>query len=115
MISQMIQNQRRLHNLINKNHGEYEFKDAEEMIQKYMSYIVGETDEVNREVNYKFWKARKEVDWDKTHEELADIFIFWLDLMIKLDIDDVIFDVVVEKQLENIRRQEEDKDYKGDK
>ena len=115
MISQMVQNQRRLHNLIKNNHGEYEFKDAEEMIQKYMSYIVGETDEVNREVNYKFWKAKKEVDWNKTHEELSDIFIFWLDLMIKLDIDDVIFDVVVEKQLENIRRQEEDKEYKGDK
>lgn len=99
----LIVKQIQLQSLVDR-HG-YEFKDVTDIVTKYMSWIVGETDECNREVNYKVWKQPKEIDMDKLSKEIADIFIFWLDMVIRLNLHGKIFDVVAEKQNENVQRQ----------
>jgi NTP pyrophosphatase (non-canonical NTP hydrolase) len=83
----------------------YEFRDRRDMIMSYMAYIVGETDEVNRCINYKYWKRPEKEDECKIKEELGDIFLMWLDLIIRLGFDQEIFDVIYEKQAHNIQRQ----------
>lgn len=43
--------------------------------------LIHEVIEVEREVNYKFWKTPKPVDIDKLKSEIVDVFIFLLNLI----------------------------------
>ena len=116
MLKKLIKTQKELKKHMDKHR--YEFRDRRDLIMSYMSYIVGETDEVNRAINYKYWKRPEEEDENKIKEELGDIFLMWLDLMIRLGFEDDIFDIIYEKQLHNIERQkgkiEGREDYKAD-
>ncbi|HCC06645.1 MAG TPA: hypothetical protein DEP72_00570 [Clostridiales bacterium] len=116
MINKLIERQKEVKQHMDKHR--YEFRDRRDMIMSYMAYIVGETDEVNRAINYKYWKRPEQEDETKIKEELGDVFLIWLDLIIRLGFENDIFDVIHEKQLHNIERQlgkvEGREDYKAD-
>lgn len=103
MLKKIIENQEKFQKEVDKH--EYEFTGTKDMVMSYMAAIVGETDEVNKEVNYKWWKKPKTINKGRLHEELADIFIFWLDLCMRLGIMDKIFKVIEGQQAENLARQ----------
>lgn len=103
MINKIIENQKELQVLVDEH--KYEFKNDDDMIFKYMSAINGEVEEVKQEINWKWWKQPKEICTNKVKEELADIFIFWLDLITRLDYND-IWEVIQNKQEINIKRQQ---------
>ena len=102
-IEDIIQNQTDLQILINQHPST--FKDTSEMVFKYMSAISSEVEEVKQEINWKWWKQPFEIVEIKLKEELADIFIFWLDLIIRLGYNDM-WDIIASKQQVNIQRQQ---------
>jgi|SRR3712207_5803835 len=104
ILSNIIKRQLEEQHLVDK-HG-YVFRDTKDLVSSYMSAIVGETVECNQEVGFKWWKKPDVIDYEALYKEVADIFIFWLDLCIRLGVEDRIFNIIYEKQLENIKRQQ---------
>ena len=102
-MNEIIKNQRKLQTHVDE-HG-HRFRDLSDMTDKYCSAISGEVEEVRDEVNWKWWKNPKEVVIEKLKEEVADIFIFWLDYVLRAGFDD-IWDIVMKKQEINIKRQQ---------
>ena len=102
MIKELLLKQEELNALV-KQHGN-EFTDTSDIVIKYVLAMQGELEEVKNEVNWKWWKQPKGIDEDKLKTEIADVFIFWLDMIRELGYYDIL-DVVKVKQEENIQRQ----------
>lgn len=49
---------------------------VEKQLLEQTRSIIHETIEVERELNYKYWKQPVKVDWIKVKEEIVDQFIF---------------------------------------
>ena len=68
--------------------------------------LIHETIEVERELNYKYWKQPVDIDWMQVKEETADQFIFMMNIMnaLGLSVNDMLA-LVSAKQTVNIHRQ----------
>ena len=70
--------------------------------------LLVEAVEVKQELNWKSWKALKEIDWEKVKEEIVDEFIFLLNQcnVAEMDADDLVARTL-DKINTNIQRQEQ--------
>lgn len=79
----------------------------EEWIQKEVLAMISELSELLDEVNFKWWKNPKEVDFNRVKEELIDILHFFMSMCLKVGMDaDEVFDRYIKKNEENFKRQQ---------
>lgn len=77
-----------------------------EWIQKETLAIIGELSEVLDEVNYKWWKAPREIKSEALKEELADVLHFFISMCHKAGMDaEELFMIYSKKNQENFDRQ----------
>ena len=82
--------------------------DQENWTKEFIVCCISELNEILAETNWKHWKStHKELDHKKIKFEIIDLLHFILSLMVlwKMDATEV-FDMYIEKNLENIKRQE---------
>lgn len=60
----------------------FEALSVEEKIAKLLDAIIVECVEAKNELNWKWWKSKKDVDMNKVVEELADVQIFFMHVML---------------------------------
>ena len=78
----------------------------EEWIQRETLAMLSELAELIDEVNFKWWKNKKEVDPGKVKDELVDILHFFTSMCIKTGMDaDELFERYMAKNKENFDRQ----------
>ena len=86
---------------------------SDEWIQKKTLALVSELAELIDEVNFKWWKAKK--DKPKVKDELVDILHFFVSMCIDAGLTaEELFDMYIAKNAENIKRQQgqsTEKDY----
>lgn len=79
----------------------------EEWMQKECLAIISELSELLDEVNFKWWKNKKDVNMDNVREELVDIFHFFVSMCIKAKMTpQTLFDGYISKNSENFARQD---------
>lgn len=79
----------------------------EEWLLKLSIALSGEIAEVNNELNYKWWKTEKPVNWDNVREELSDIFHFFVAICIRAEMSaEDLFSEYLKKNSENVKRQQ---------
>jgi len=78
----------------------------EEWLQKKALALIEEVTEVVQETNYKWWKTKNQVDYNKVKEEVVDILHFLVSMCLTLDMtSDELFAIYKNKHNENIDRQ----------
>jgi len=78
----------------------------EEWIQKQTLAMISELTELLDEVNFKWWKNKKEVDEKLVKEELVDILHFFVSMCLVYDMDaNEMFEMYMNKNKENFNRQ----------
>ncbi|MDD4342998.1 MAG: dUTPase [Eubacteriales bacterium] len=79
----------------------------EEWIQKEVLAMISELSEVLDEVNFKWWKNKKEINDDQLKEEIVDLLHFLISMSLKAGMSaEEIFSIYMKKNEENIKRQE---------
>lgn len=77
-----------------------------EWIQKQTLAMVSELAELIDEVNFKWWKNPKEIDYSLVKGELVDILHFFTGMCLRVGMDaNELFDRYMEKNKENFDRQ----------
>ena len=80
---------------------------ADEWMQKETLAMISELSELLDEVNFKWWKNPKTIDYDRVKEELIDIFHFFMSMCLKVGMNaDEVYQRYIEKNKENFKRQE---------
>lgn len=112
--------QAELDKYIIEQHSDKTPKSVSEWVIATTLAMESEIDEVRREVNWKFWKPEKEIDTEKLHEEVIDLWHFLVQLSQRVGLSpDKVFEVYKVKREENFARQRgqskdgEDYNYKG--
>lgn len=78
----------------------------EQWIQKQTLAMVSELAELIDEVNFKWWKNPKEIDYSLVKGELVDILHFFTGMCLRVGMDaNELFDRYMEKNKENFDRQ----------
>lgn len=78
----------------------------EEWIQKETLAMLSELSELIDEVNFKWWKNPKEINYNNVKEELIDILHFFMSMCLKVGMNaDEVYDRYIDKNKENIKRQ----------
>jgi len=86
----------------------------EEWIQKETLALMSELAELIDEVNFKWWKNKKETDSDLIKGELVDILHFFVSMCIKSGMDaEELCRRYIEKNRENFNRQSGISEKKG--
>ncbi len=86
----------------------------EEWIQRETLAMISELAELIDEVNFKWWKNKKEVDEALVKNELVDILHFFVSMCLKTGMDaDELYARYMEKNKENFDRQYGRSDKKG--
>ena len=86
----------------------------EEWIQKQTLAVMSELAELLNEVNFKWWKNPKEVNTMNVKEELIDILHFFVGMCNRIGMSSVeLFEIYIEKNKENFKRQYGLSDKKG--
>lgn len=86
----------------------------EEWIQKEVLAMISELSEVLDEVNFKWWKNKKEINDKQLKEEIVDLLHFLISMSLKAGMSsEEIFSIYMEKNAENIRRQEGESKKEG--
>ncbi|MCL1901223.1 MAG: dUTPase [Firmicutes bacterium] len=68
--------------------------------------MVSELSELISEVNFKWWKNEKEINWQNVKEELVDILHFFVSMCLKVDMtSDELYELYIKKNKENFDRQ----------
>lgn len=81
--------------------------DQSTWIQKMGLALMVELGEVMDEAQYKWWKNPKPMDMAKLHEELVDVFHFFISMCLDAGLDaQGLYNGYMEKNRENFRRQE---------
>ncbi|HHU43267.1 MAG: dUTPase [Bacillota bacterium] len=79
----------------------------DEWMQKETLAMISELSELLDEVNFKWWKNPKTVDYQRVKEELIDIFHFFMSMCLKIGMDaDEVYQRYIEKNKENFKRQQ---------
>lgn len=83
-----------------------DFADRGLWVQREMTAMMVEACEVLSEVNYKWWKDRKEIHRDKVLDEMADILHFFTAACLRMGFTaSDLFSAYCAKNRENFRRQ----------
>ena len=83
-------------------------------MQRKILALLTELTEVLDEVNYKWWKNPKEIDYDKVKEELIDVLHFFISMCITAGMDaDEMLRCYLAKNKENYARQNGTSQKKG--
>ncbi|MDR3185421.1 MAG: dUTPase [Christensenellaceae bacterium] len=78
----------------------------DEWIQKEVLAMLSELSELLDEVNFKWWKNKKEINYDNVKEELIDILHFFVSSCIKVGMTSKeTYLRYIEKNKENFKRQ----------
>lgn len=78
----------------------------EEWIQKETLAMISELAELLNEVNFKWWKNKKETNYDNIKEELVDILHFFTGMCLKAGLTSrELFEIYIKKNEENFKRQ----------
>ena len=78
-----------------------------EQLLHHTRALIHETIEVERELNYKYWKKPVEISWDQVKNEIVDQFIFLLNECNAVDMSaEELFNRTIVKQAINKKRQE---------
>ena len=86
----------------------------EEWIQKQTLAVMSELAELLNEVNFKWWKNPKEVNEKNVKEELIDILHFFVGMCNRIGMSSAeLFEIYIEKNKENFKRQYGLSDKKG--
>ncbi|MFI3166975.1 MAG: dUTPase [Bacillota bacterium] len=86
----------------------------EEWIQKEILAMLSELSELLDEVNFKWWKNKKEINEYNIKEELIDIMHFFFSACIKMGMSaEEIYDIYIRKNRENFARQNGTSQKKG--
>lgn len=87
---------------------------ADEWIQKETLAMISELAELLDEVNFKWWKNKKEIDYNLVKEELIDILHFFASMCLKVGMDSQeVFQRYINKNKENFNRQYGASEKKG--
>lgn len=87
---------------------------ADTWIQKEVLAMISELSELLDEVNFKWWKNPKELNFDNIKNELIDILHFFLSMCIKAGMPpQEIFERYISKNKENFLRQYGQSEKKG--
>ncbi|MDR0855029.1 MAG: dUTPase [Christensenellaceae bacterium] len=91
-------------------------KTREEWVKAELLALFSELNEVLSEVNFKWWKNPKEVNWDNVKDEIIDVLHFLVSLSLKTGMDESEFFARYEKKNEvNFARQRDIEGYKPEK
>lgn len=83
-------------------------------IQKETLAMISELAELIDEVNFKWWKNKKEINYDNVKEELIDILHFFSSMCLKVGMNaNEVFDRYIKKNEENFKRQYGQSEKKG--
>ncbi len=86
----------------------------EQWIQKQTLAMVSELAELIAEVNFKWWKNPKEINYSAVKEELIDILHFFVGMCNRVGMtSDEMFRIYIDKNEENFRRQYGQSEKKG--
>ncbi len=86
----------------------------EEWVQKEILAMLSELAELLDEVNFKWWKNKKEISEDNIKEELIDILHFFVSTCIKMGMtSEEIYQIYIRKNRENFARQNGQSAKKG--
>ncbi len=86
----------------------------EEWIQKETLAMLSELSELIDEVNFKWWKNPKQINYDNIKEELIDVFHFFMSMCLKVGMNaDEVYDRYINKNQENFKRQYGESQKKG--
>lgn len=90
-----------------------DFSD-DEWVQKRCLALVSEISELLCEVNFKWWKNKKELNYTAIKEELVDILHFWVGMCLNVGMSaEEAFDIYYNKNKENFDRQNGLSEKKG--
>jgi len=68
--------------------------------------ILSELSELISEVNFKWWKNEKEINWQNVKEELVDILHFFTSMCLKVNMtSEELYNLYIKKNKENFDRQ----------
>lgn len=86
----------------------------EEWVQKEILAMLSELSELLDEVNFKWWKNKKEINEENIKEELIDILHFFTSTCIKMGMtSEEIYEIYIRKNRENFARQHGTSQKKG--
>ncbi len=79
----------------------------DQWIQKETLAMLSEMAELIAEVNFKWWKNPKEIDYNNVKDELVDVFHFFMSMCLKVGMDaDELLKRYISKNEENFKRQQ---------
>lgn len=88
--------------------------NQQEWIKNYAIALYVELGEFLNETNFKWWKNPKDINMPALKEELVDILHFFISLCIRCGMDaDELHSMYIDKNKENILRQQGKSDKKG--
>jgi len=86
----------------------------EEWIQKEVLAMISELSEVLDEVNFKWWKNKKEINDEQLKEEIVDLLHFLISMSLKAGMSsEEIYSIYMKKNEENVKRQEGKSEKEG--
>jgi dimeric dUTPase (all-alpha-NTP-PPase superfamily) len=116
MLKAIFKAQEELDSYIFEKHEDKLPTDLSEWIVKLTIAMESELDEVRGEVNWKWWKASKDIDVEKLHEEIIDIWHFLIAMSQRAGLTpEKVYQVYMKKREENFARQNGtsvEKDYR---
>lgn len=78
----------------------------DEWVQKEILAMLSELAELLAEVNFKWWKNPKEINYDNVKDEIVDIVHFIVSTSLKVGMDaDEMYERYINKNEENFKRQ----------
>ncbi len=117
MLRAIFQAQHELDVFIFEQHSDKLPKSLTEWVKQYIHCIEDELSEVRGEVNWKHWKPEKEINVEKLHEEVIDVWHFLIGLSQRVGLTpEKVHEVYMRKREENFKRQEgtsTEKDYRN--
>ncbi|HEY6534300.1 MAG TPA: dUTPase [Candidatus Nitrosocosmicus sp.] len=95
----------------NKMNNLYDIEEPFEGYRIFMlsSALIHEAIELQRETNWKWWKKTDQLNENKIQEEIIDLWHFLIQISIEVGLDsETVVEKYIEKNLKNIKRQEND-------
>lgn len=87
---------------------------SEKWIQMQTLAMISELAELLDEVNFKWWKNPKELNYDNIKEELVDILHFFTGMCLRVGMtSEELYQIYIDKNKENFDRQYGKSDKKG--
>ncbi|MGG3561621.1 dUTPase [Neobacillus rhizosphaerae] len=116
MLKAIFKMQHELDSFIMEKHSDKLPQGISEWVTKLTIAMEDEISEVRGEVNWKWWKSEKQIDIEKLHEEVIDLWHFLVALSQRVGLTpEKVFEVYQAKREENFKRQKgtsTEKDYR---